>query len=121
MSDQIRTFSSGSTRDTDKDKLNYIKALSPIVLQEYVAYLGRHRVQSNGQLRDWDNWKKGINKQVYLESLDRHLMALWLLHDGYPSSDNHGPVTIKDSLNGIIFNAMGYLHEVLSEKEKHND
>jgi len=112
-SQAVRTFESGATRDTDIGKLNYVKALSPIVLQRYVQYIGQHRVQSDGTLRDWDNWKKGIDKQTYVESLDRHGMAVWLLHEGYPVFDNHGPVTLEDSLCGIIFNAMGYLHEVL--------
>lgn len=116
MTDKIRKFESGATRDTDADKLNYIKALSPTVLQYYVGYLGKHRTQSDGNLRDWDNWKKGIDKQTYLESLERHKMAVWLLHQGYPASDNHGPVTLEDSLAGIIFNASGWLHEILEEK-----
>ncbi|KKM02617.1 hypothetical protein LCGC14_1782680, partial [marine sediment metagenome] len=34
--DKIRTFSSGATRDTTQGKLDYIKALSPIVLRRYV-------------------------------------------------------------------------------------
>lgn len=112
----IRTFATGATRDTDIDKLNYVRALSPIVLQRYVQYLGRHRLQSDGTLRDWDNWKKGIDKQTYVESLGRHDMAVWLLHEGYPAFDNHGPATLEDSLCGIIFNASGMLHEILKEK-----
>ncbi|KKK60510.1 hypothetical protein LCGC14_3023660, partial [marine sediment metagenome] len=32
----IRTFESGATRDTTQGKLDYIKALSPIVLRRYV-------------------------------------------------------------------------------------
>lgn len=112
----IRIFPGGATRDTDKDKLNYIKALSPIVLQRYVEYLGKHRVQSDGNLRDWDNWKSGIDKQAYMDGLGRHLIALWLLHDGFPASDNHGPVTLQDCLCAIIFNASGYLYEELKDK-----
>jgi len=66
---KIRQFDSGATRDTDENKPSYVKALSPIVLQGYVEYLGRHRLQSDGNLRDWDNWKKGIPQEVYLLSL----------------------------------------------------
>lgn len=113
----IRTFDGGATRDTDVGKPNYIRALSPLVLQRYVAYLGEHRVQSDGNLRDWDNWKKGIPKQTYLEGLDRHRMALWLIHEGFPAYDNHGPVAIEDALCGIIFNASGYLHGLLKPKD----
>ncbi len=113
----MRDFKTGATRDTVEGKLNYIKALSPIVLQRYVEYLGKHRIQSDGQLRGWGNWKKGIDKQVYLEGLSRHEMATWLLHDGFPAEDNHGLVTLEDSICGIIFNAMGYLFELLKEKQ----
>lgn len=109
----MHKFKSGATRDTNKDKPNYIKALSPIVLQRYVKYLGEHRIQSDGKLRDWDNWKKGIDIQAYIEGLGRHELAVWLLHQGFPAFDNHGPVTLQDSLCGVIFNAMGYLYELL--------
>lgn len=118
MMKQIRTFDTGATRDTDINKPNYIKALSPIVLREYVDYLGKHRIQSDGNLRDWDNWKQGMPLDVCLEGEDRHHRAVWLLHQGFPAFDNHGPVTLKDSLCGVIFNAMGYLHEILIEEQK---
>jgi len=114
---KIREFPTGSTRDTDENKLNYIKALSPIVMKKYVEYLGKHRQLSDGSVRDWDNWKQGIDKQTYLESQDRHHRAVWMLHRGYSVEDNHGSVTLEDSLCGVIFNAMGYLYEVLKKKE----
>ncbi len=112
----IRTFATGATRDTEEGKLNYVKALSPIVLKRYVEYLGGHRTQSDGSLRDWNNWKQGIPQQTYFESLYRHFHAAWLLRDGFRAGDNHGPVTLEDSLCGILFNTMGYLHEHLKEK-----
>ena len=109
---KIRKFSTGATRDTDEDKLNYVKALSPFVLKKYVEYLGKHRFLPDGSKRDWDNWKNGMDEQVYIESLVRHAMAAWLLHEGCPVKDNHGPVTLEDALCGVIFNAMGYLYEL---------
>lgn len=115
---KIRVFSSGSTRDTNIGKLSYVKALSPIVLQRYVSYLDKHRVQSDGNLRAFDNWKQGIDEGTYLDSLGRHFVVAWLLYDGFPASDNHGPVTLEDALCGIIFNASGWLHEILKDKEK---
>jgi len=114
---KMRKFSSGATRDGVGDKLNYVKALSPIVIQRYVKYLGEHRTQSDGTKRDWDNWKKGIPKETYLEGEDRHHRAVWLLLQGYSVCDNHGPVTLEDSLCGVIFNASGMLHELLKEKK----
>lgn len=115
---KIRTFETGATRDTTTNKLNYVKALSPIVMQRYVEYLGEHRTQSDGTQRDWDNWKQGIPQQVYLEGEDRHHRAVWKLIQGFPAFDNYGPVTLEDSLCGVLFNAMGMLHEILKEKQK---
>ena len=112
----IRKFDTGATRDTEAGKLDYIKALSPIVLQRYVQYLDKHRLQSDGSLRDWDNWKQGIPPEVYLSSRMRHEIAIWLLFEGYPAFDNHGPVNIEDALCAIIFNAQGQLHEILKTK-----
>lgn len=111
---KIRKFDSGATRDTEKGKLSYTKALSPIVLQEYVKYLDKHRVQSDGNLRDFDNWKLGIPPEAYLDALGRHWMNVWLLSQGYKASDNHGTVTLVDSLNAMLFNCMGLLHTLLT-------
>ncbi len=116
MTKEIRQFNSGATRDTVEGKLSYVRALSPIVLQRYVQYLDVHRKQSDGSMREFDNWKQGIPKEAYLDGSGRHFVAMWLLEHGFPASDNHGPVTLEDSLCGIIFNAMGRLHELLKEK-----
>lgn len=113
----MRKFESGATRDSNDhpEKPNYIKALSPIVLREYVKYLGRHRKQPDGTKRDWDNWKAGIPLDVYLEGLARHVVAVWLIQHEYKSYDNNGEVNLKESLCGVLFNAMGMLHEILKD------
>jgi hypothetical protein len=114
----IRTFDTGATRDTDLNKLDYEGFLSPLVLERYAQYLNKHRVQSDGQLRDSDNWQKGIPKETYIKSKFRHFIATWLLHRGYTAKDEKGNnVTLEESLCGDIFNTMGYLHELLKEKE----
>ena len=117
MTEEIRQFDSGATRDTVKGKLSYVKALSPIVLQRYVQYLDTHRKQSDGSMREFDNWKNGIPEDTYLDGLGRHFVAAWLLAQGYPASDNHGPVTLKESLCAIIFGASGWLHEILKNEK----
>jgi hypothetical protein len=113
---KLRSFAGGATRDTLEGKLSYVKALSPAALKYYVEYLGRHRKQSDGSYRDWDNWKQGIPQDVYLDGLGRHFWAVWLLFEGTPAFDNHGPVSIEDSLCGVIFNAQGMLDEILKSK-----
>lgn len=112
---KIRTFDSGATRDIVEGKLSYVKALSPIVLRRYVQYLDGHRKQSDGSMRDFDNWKKGIPEETYLDGLGRHFMNVWLLCQGFYAEDNHGPVNLEDSLCAIIFNSTGMLHEALKD------
>ena len=123
QSNEIRQFGTGATRDADNhpEKPSYYKALSPIVLREYVKYLGRHRTQTDGSKRDWDNWKAGIPIDVYMDGLLRHTMAVWLIQQGFRSYDNHGEVNTKDSLCGVMFNSIGMLHEILKEEIKAKD
>jgi len=110
----MKTFEGGATRSAEgPDRPDYRKALSPIVLQGYVEYLGRHRLQADGSLRDWDNWKAGVPLDRYLGGLGRHDMNVWLLMHGFPAEDDNGPVTLLDSLYGVIFNSMGMIHEIL--------
>lgn len=116
MTGEIRKFDSGATRDTVQGKLDYVKALCPLVLRRYVQYLNKHRLQSDGNMRDFDNWKKGIPRETYHSSKGRHFFADWLLEEGYKVFDNHGSVDEEDALCGEIFNAMGKLREILKAK-----
>ncbi len=113
---EIRKFDTGATRDTVEGKLDYVKALCPLVLRRYVQYLNKHRLQPDGKMRAFDNWKKGIPREVYHSSKGRHFFADWLLEEGYEVSDNHGPVDEEDALCGEIFNAMGKLRGILKGK-----
>ena len=113
----IRKFETGATRDTIEGKLDYVKALSPIVLRRYVQYLDKHRLQPDGSMRGFDNWKQGIPQETYHSSGGRHFFDTWLLSEGYEAEDNHGPVTdIEDTLCAEIFNKMGRLHEILKAR-----
>ena len=110
---KIRKFKTGATRDTEIGKLDYEGFLSPIVLKAYAEYMNKHRKQSDGQLRNSDNWQQGIPKDAYIKSLWRHMMDLWLEHRGYKSRDGK-----KDALMGILFNTMGYTLELLKEESQ---
>ncbi len=111
----MQIFPSGATRDSSDDKLNYVGFLSPTVLRRYAEYIQSHRIQTDGTLRAADNWKKGIPLQRYMESLMRHIMDVWLIHDGVECADirDGHVVTIEEALCAVIFNASGYLHELL--------
>lgn len=105
---KIRKFRSGATRDREEGKLDYEGFFSPLVLERFAVYMNKHRVQANGELRESDNWQKGIPKEVYMKSAWRHFMDFWKEHRGLKSRDG-----IEDALCGLLFNAMGYLHEIL--------
>lgn len=101
----IRRFDTGATRDAVGDKLDYEGFLSPLVLERYAQYMHKCRFQSDGNMRDSDNWQKGIPLDVYMKSLWRHFMAVWIGH-------RKGTYSEED-LCAIMFNAMGMLHEKL--------
>jgi len=114
----MENFGTGATRTPEDDKLDYVTALSPIVLRRYLQYLAAHRTMSDGSKRDFDNWKQGIPERRYLKGLGRHLMALWLALDGFDWQDDPGQKDVEDVLCAIMFNSMGMLHERLKENGK---
>lgn len=116
-----RTFATGATRDTDEGKNDYEGFLSPLVIEAFGDYMTEHRVQSDGTLRDSDNWQKGIPRDAYMKSLWRHVLDLWKLHRGYQVKPEMrgGKLqypTKRTLLCSIMFNTMGYLHELLKEE-----
>jgi hypothetical protein len=115
----VREFSTGATRDSGDGKFDYEGFLSPLVLECYARYMHRHRQQSDGQMRESDNWQKGIPQTAYIKSLFRHFVDLWLMHRGHACYDKRSgqPIILAEALCGVIFNAMGYLHELLKPEE----
>ena len=113
---KIRVFDTGATRDTEEGKLDFEGFLSPIVIERFAEYMHKYRKQSDGKLRDSDNWQKGIPKKACIKSLFRHFMDFWKEHRGYKSRDG-----IEEALCGIIFNSMGYLFEIVNDERKRMD
>jgi hypothetical protein len=112
---KIRKFKSGATRDTDEGKNDYEGFLSPLVIQKFGNYMNKHRKQSDGSLRDSDNWQKGFGDKhfdVCIKSLFRHFHDLWMEHRGYKSRE-----TIDDAICGIMFNVMAYYHKLITNRE----
>ena len=106
----MRTFTSGATRDQDAEKLDYEGFESPIVMRRFAEFMHANRVQADGQLRDSDNWQKGIPKDAYMKSMFRHFIDVWLHHRG------HAELTKEDlekALCALRFNVSGMLLEVL--------
>jgi len=111
MSDDIREFDTGATRDTSDDKLDFEGFLSPIVLERFAEYMHKHRFQADGEKRASDNWQKGMPKDAYMKSAFRHFMDLWKEHRGHDSREG-----VEDALCALMFNIQGYLHEHLKDK-----
>jgi hypothetical protein len=104
----MRSFDTGATRDTAEGKLDMEGFTHPMVMKQFAKYMNMNRLQSDGQLRDSDNWQKGIPIDAYMKSLKRHVDEVWLNHRGF--RQEAGPVA---ALCGIMFNSMGMLHEIL--------
>ena len=107
---KIRTFETGATRDTDAGKHDYEGYLSPLVIERFGKYMTKHRIQTDGNVRDSDNWQKGIPKKEYLKSLFRHFIVLWKEHR---AGDDGEREVMEEALCGIFFNVQGYLYELL--------
>lgn len=116
----IREFDTGATRNTDSSKLDYEGFLSPVVLERFSRYMQGHRIQSDGSLRDPDNWQKGIPRQVYVKSLVRHTMDFWRLWRGGKviDPDTGKPADAEDLACAIMFNVMGWLYETINQSEE---
>lgn len=111
----MRKFEKGATRDGNEGKLEYARFFDSRVLRTFAEYMHKHRTQADGELRDPDNWKKGIPKDAYIDSLARHFWDLWELHQHGECirHETKKPVGVVETLCGILFNTFGYLYEVL--------
>lgn len=113
---KIRKFPTGATRDTSEGKLEYARFMSPIVIKRYAEYMNLHRKQSDGNLRDPDNWQNLFgdkHEDVCMDSLWRHLMDLWLINKGFK---NEAREDLESALCAILFNTQAWLFKILKEK-----
>jgi hypothetical protein len=109
----VRQFETGATRDTDSGKLDYEAFFSVHVMKKYAEYMHKHRVQTDGSLREGDNWQKGFPIPVIQKSLVRHMFQAWEQWRTGKAVDHLGePIDMDDVLCAIIFNASAYLHEL---------
>jgi len=106
----MRKFNTGATRDSEDNKNDYEGFLSPLVIERFGDYMTKHRVQPDGNLRDSDNWQKGIPKDAYMKSMWRHFLSVWKGH-------RSGSVP-QEELCALLFNVMGLLHEELKDVSK---
>jgi hypothetical protein len=110
----LRTFATGATRDTAEGKLEPWGFTSPYAEKAFCEYMHRHRVQSDGSLRDSGNWKKGIPVEVFFHSLSRHILEFRLLWESDPPPAAGDLVEV---LCAIRFNVDGMLHELVKTRQ----
>lgn len=113
----LRSFETGATRSPDAGRPDPEGFMSPIVVECFSDYMNRNRVQSDGTVRASDNWQKGIPLPVYAKGLSRHYYHFWTRHRGYQVMDPMAAKNIKDDLCAIMFNAAGYLFELLKAEQ----
>ena len=113
ISQQIRTFETGATRDTDEGKLDWEGFINPAAMGFFVRYMHKHRHQADGTLRDADNWQKGMPRKQYMKSLVRHVWDLWTVWRTEPERE----LTIIDLLCAIMFNVQGLLLEIYKGRD----
>lgn len=112
-SGQLRTYDTGATRDTSEGKTEPWRFTSALVEQRFSEYMHKHRRQSDGNLREADNWKKGISIRDYYDSLSRHVQDLRLIFEGYPEKARERD--LEEVLCAVLFNVQGLLHEVIKD------
>jgi hypothetical protein len=114
----VRKFETGATRSSDAVRYDPEGFLSPIALERFFEYMSKHRVQADGKLRDSDNWQKGMPLTTYIKGIWRHFLHMWQRHRGWTVTDPFAAADIEEDLCAIIFNAQGYLHELMKNRRQ---
>lgn len=114
----MREFSTGATRNPDRDRPDYEGFLSPAVIEEFGRFMHDKRFLKDGSMRDSDNWQKGIPQDSYIKSGFRHFVEWWRMHRNRNKQGfTYSGVDMKEALTALMFNVMGYLHEELKAEE----
>jgi hypothetical protein len=113
MSADIRQFDTGATRSADSSRYDPEGFLSPLAIERFCEYMNKHRQQPDGSIRASDNWQKGLPLTTYIKGMWRHFLHLWVRHRGFQPTDDKAGANAEEDLCAIIFNAQGYLHELL--------
>lgn len=108
----FRSFDTGASRSSEEGKLDPDGFLSHLAIMRYLEYMHQHRTMPDGTLRASDNWKQGIPIESYMKSLYRHFLDVWCYHSDGDLKDPE----LEEALCAVIFNASGFLHELLKRR-----
>lgn len=121
----MRKYTTGATRNDDKERPEFGGFLSPIVVRRFGEYMHKNRLQKDGTLRASDNWKKGMARRDYFESLFRHFIDVWEEitndKDQETTLNYEDDRILQEALCAILFNAQGLLREVLLGRDVGKD
>ena len=117
----LRKFKSGANRDTAEGKIDPEGFFDPLVITAFSEFMHEHRKQTDGNLRDSDNWQNGFTRASIMKSMWRHLLDVWRMHRGHPPfSSDHAEIwktnpkkALVHALCGVYFNAAAYMREIL--------
>jgi len=113
----MRSFDTGATRDTAEGKLDFEGFLHPLFMEQFAKYMNMHRLQSDGKLRDSDNWQKGIPQDICMKSAFRHFFEMWKAH----RAGAHCRRSYHDLMAGamgLMFNIQAYVLHDLQDDNK---
>lgn len=78
----MREFKSGATRSSSSGKISYFGFRHPLCELSFGKYMLKHQKQEDGNLREPDNWWKGWDKKISLDSMVRHVEDLQAIYSG---------------------------------------
>ena len=109
----MRTAPTGATRDKVDGKFDYWKFFSLPFMYRYALYMYGKRIQPDGEMRDADNWQKGMPREWYVASMARHMMDIQYHHQGYPELASED---LQTALCALMFNVQALGHEVMLDR-----
>lgn len=109
----LRTFPGGATRDTAEGKPVPWRYGSAVTDKLFGEYMLKHQVQSDGEIRDGDNWKSGFGIAVLDDSLSRHVQDYRLIQEG--NSHLAREQDVIEVLCAILFNVQALIKEHYEE------
>lgn len=118
---EVRKFETGATRSSDVGRDDPEGYLSPLVIDRYNQYMTKHRVQTDGGVRDSDNWQKGMPLTTYMKGAWRHFHHWWTRHRGFLVRDPLAAADMEEDLCALLFNVQGYLHTLVKERLERED
>lgn len=105
----LKEFETGSVRENDDHKPDYVEALSYTALNRYVRFMTSKKTKYGA-----NNFKKGIPIESYERSLMRHIDKYF--RNKYEGGDDEKG---DDQLSAILFNVFGIMHqEEIFEKKR---